>query len=83
MNKVQDGYVALSDSYKPVTISTDRKHYASISFVGDKVVIRTGNESSFVIEHASDDSLIFKLVDSEGTSDPDIDEPAQQKEVVE
>lgn len=87
MNKVMDGYVALNDSYKPVLISTDREHYAYISFVGEQVVIRTSEGTNFEIDHTSHDSLIFKLVEAEtdATAKPaeNIPERLQQNDVVE
>ena len=64
MNKVQDGFASIYDSYKPLTISSDRRHFASLSFVGDRMVIRpTTTDTEIVVEHSSSDSFIFRLVD--------------------
>jgi len=83
MNKVMDGYVSLGDSYKPVLLSSDRERYCWLSFVGDQMIVRTREGTSLVVDHASDDSLIFRLTSDEEnteTVDTELSEPVQETE---
>lgn len=61
MNKIQDGFFAGGDSYKPLTISSDMQHMASLSFVGDQVVIRAGRNTDLEFVHA-EGNIVFKIV---------------------
>lgn len=40
MNKLMDGFWAGGDSFKPLRLSSDMRHSASLSFVNDQVIIR-------------------------------------------
>jgi hypothetical protein len=83
MNKVMDGFVSVGDSYKPVLLSSDRQSYGWLSFVGDQMVLRTNDKARIVVDHSSDDSLIFRLVSSEAEQEPastELTEPAQETE---
>lgn len=63
MNKIQDGFVALGDSYQPMTVSSNRAEYARISFVGDTIVVRAIGAAKIELLNESDDGLTFKLTD--------------------
>ena len=72
MNKCLDGFVAFGDSYKPVTITSDRKHFAHISFVGDQIVIRPGRNAHIVYDHAGPEGMAFQLVPAQpAEAEPD------------
>ena len=61
MNKIQDGFYAGGDSYKPLIISSDMQHMASLSFVGDQVILRAGNNSMLELVHA-EGNIAFKIL---------------------
>lgn len=61
MNKIQDGFYAGGDSYKPLVISTDRRRYASVSFVGEQVIVKGLHGVQLSLASQSADTLIFTL----------------------
>lgn len=77
MNKVMDGYVSLGDSYKPVLLSSDRQSYCWLSFVGDQMIVRTKPGTQIHVDHADDDSLIFRLASSEAEQETVSTEPGE------
>lgn len=74
MNKIQDGFASIEDSYKPITLTTDRRHFASLSFVGEQVILRPGSNAELVLEHSGPDSLVFRIAPRTATQpEPDTD----------
>lgn len=64
MNKIQDGFYAGGDSYKPLVVTLDRVNAATVSFVNDLIIIRGINGAVIDVDGDSDEtSLRFKIVE--------------------
>ena len=64
MNKIQDGFYAGGDSYKPLVISSDMQHMATLSFVGDKVIVKAGRNAALELVHA-EGNICFRILPEE------------------
>ena len=80
MDKVQDGFASFTDSHRPLNLTLDRKAFATLSFVQDRIVIRAVRGAKIFDVRGDDDSLSFELGfdASEAASDQPDSAPAQK-----
>lgn len=68
MNKIQDGFYAGGDSYKPLAISTDMRHRALLSFVQGEVIIRPAPGVALTDLVTENGELRFKIQNAEAVA---------------
>ena len=68
MNKIQDGYFAGGDSYKPLVISPDMRLKATLSFVQGEMIVRPFPGCVLSDCVTEDGELRFKIENAEAVA---------------